>query len=157
MSKRRIEAEEAPQAEATAVEPSQTREAGDDTEPQQRKWTPPVNPFPFEMRRGQGNQIRLLKSETEEDRTRGTGAWVIRFEQNPNEMEGYSKTNPHPVIAHLKSEGYRWGFDQEDGRGGWGKPFQGDPAGTDAIEARRVYRKAAEMIGAEIETGRTPS
>jgi hypothetical protein len=63
-------------------------------------------------------------------------------------MEGYSKDNPHPVIAYLKSEGYRWGFDR-DNVGGWGKPWSGDPYGQDHIEARQVMAKAAEMIGAE--------
>jgi len=160
MSNRRGKAQETrsdePVAQAAVEETVATKTTDTDEQSPRKKWTPPTNPFPFEMRRGQGNRVHLIKSETEEDRTRGTGAWVIRFEQNPNEMEGHSKTNPHPVIAYLKSEGFRWAFDEADGKGGWGKPFQGDPAGTDAIEARRVYRKAADMIGAEVEAGRTP-
>jgi hypothetical protein len=75
--------------------------------------------------------------------------------KNPDELEGFSKENPHPVKAFLKAEGYRWGFD-EDGKGGWGNQFQGDPAGVDHIEARRVLGKAAEMIGAKVEAERTP-
>ncbi len=110
-----------------------------------KKWTPPADPFGFENRQGEGNRVRLLKSE-------GLGAWVIRFEKNPNEMDGYSKDNPHPVLKMLKEEGYRWGFDS-DGQGGWGKAFSGDAYGADHIEARRVLQKAAEMIGAKIEQG----
>lgn len=63
--------------------------------------------------------------------------------------------NPDPAKAFLKSEGYRWGF-EEDGKGGWGKPFQGDPAGGDHIAARRVLVKAAETVGAKVEAERTP-
>ncbi len=111
-----------------------------------KKWTPPADPFGFENRRGEGNRVRLLKSE-------GMGAWVIRFDKNPNEMLGHSKENPHPVLKMLKEEGYRWGFDSGDGKGGWGKAFSGDPYGADHIEARRVLEKAAEMIGAPKEQG----
>jgi len=113
--------------------------------PPRKKWTPPADPFGFENRRGEGNRVRLLKSEDK-------GAWVIRFDRNPNEMEGYSKENPHPVLKMLKEEGYRWGFDN-DGKGGWGKAFGGDAYGQDHIEARRVMQKAAEMIGAKVEQG----
>ncbi len=113
-----------------------------------KQWTPPPNPFGFEGRLGKGNRVHLLKSETEQDRRHGTGAWVIRFDENPNQMEGYTKENPHPVIVMLKQSGYRWAFDDGDGKGGWGKPFQGDPAGTDYAEARKVFQRAAEMIGA---------
>ena len=128
---------------------SAPREAADgdaevETRPR-RKWTPPADPFGFEMRKGEGNRVRLLKSEDK-------GAWVIRFDRNPNEMEGYSKENPHPVLAMLKQEGYRWGFDN-DGKGGWGKAFGGDAYGQDHIEARRVLQQAAEMIGAKIDQG----
>jgi hypothetical protein len=110
-----------------------------------KKWTPPADPFGFENMKGDGNRVRLLKSE---DKT----AWVIRFDKNPNEMEGYSKDNPHPVLKMLKEEGYRWGFDN-DSKGGWGKAFSGDAYGADHIEARRVLQKAAEMIGATIDQG----
>ena len=110
-----------------------------------KKWTPPADAFGFENRKGEGNRVRLLKSED-------MGAWVIRFDKNPNEMEGHSKENPHPVLKMLKEEGYRWGFDN-DGKGGWGKAFSGDAYGADHIEARRVLQKAAEMIGAKIEQG----
>jgi hypothetical protein len=120
------------------------RQAEAETLPR-KKWTPPADPFGFENRKGEGNRVRLLKSED-------MGAWVIRFDRNPNEMEGYSKENPHPVLKMLKEEGYRWGFDN-DGKGGWGKAFSGDPYGADHIEARRVLQKAAEMIGAKIEQG----
>ena len=129
------------------------REAADgDAEvetPPRKKWTPPADPFGFENRRGEGNRVRLLKSEDK-------GAWVIRFDKNPNEMGGYSKENPHPVLAMLKQEGYRWGFDN-DGKGGWGKAFGDDAYGQDHIEARRVMQKAAEMIGAKIEQGASVS
>ena len=128
---------------STSSEP-ENNEAESGTAPR-KKWTPPADPFGFENIKGEGNRVRLLKSE---DKT----AWVIRFDKNPNEMEGDSKENPHPVLKMLKEEGYRWGFDN-DGKGGWGKAFSGDPYGADHIEARRVLQKAAEMIGAKIEKG----
>jgi len=132
---------------------AQQRQPGDEpTEEPKKKWTPPENPYGFENIKGATNRVRLLKSESEKDRRDGTGAWVIRFAHNPNDDKGpngetYSKENPHPVLKMLKGEGYRWGFD-EDGKGGWGKGFQGDGYGADHIEARRVLRQAAEMIGA---------
>jgi hypothetical protein len=78
---------------------------------------------------------------------------VIRFANNPNLDKGpngetYGKENPHPVLKTLKEEGYRWGFDDGDGKGGWGKPFIGDAYGQDPPDARRVLKLAAEMIGA---------
>lgn len=106
-----------------------------------KRYTPPEDPFGFENITGTANRVRLLKSE-------GEGAWVIRFDKNPNDTEGHSKENPHPVLGMLKREGYRWGFDGGDGKGGWGKGWQGDPYGTDHMEARRVLKQAAEMIGA---------
>lgn len=112
-----------------------------------KQWVPPADPFGFENKLGaEGNRVRLLKSE-------GEGAWVIRFTKPPNEMEGYSKNNPHPVLAYLKGEGFHWGFDGGDGKGGHGKPWQGDPYGTDHMEARRVLAEAAKMVGARIEEG----
>jgi hypothetical protein len=114
-----------------------------------KKWTPPADPFGFENIKGEGNRVRLAKSENK-------SAWVIRFDKNPNEMEGYSKENPHPVLKMLKDEGYRWGFDKDD-KGGWGKAFSGDAYGADHIEARRVLQKAAEMVGAKIEQGQRVS
>jgi hypothetical protein len=112
----------------------------------------PADPFGFENIKAGENRVRLLKSE-------GEGAWVIRFAHNPNldqgpEGENYSKEKPHPVLAMLKSEGFRWGFDGGDGKGGWGKPFNGDAYGADHIEARRVLQVAAEMIGGKVEQGR---
>lgn len=106
-----------------------------------KQYTPPPDPFGFEGKFGDSNRVHLLKSEAD-------GAWVIRFDTPPNNMEGYSKENPHPVIQMLKDEGYRWGFDSNDGKGGWGKHFNGDAYGQDHIDARRVLAKAAEMVGA---------
>jgi hypothetical protein len=42
------------------------------------------------------------------------------------------------VEPGLPLKGYRWGFDGEDGQGGWGKRFEGGPHGQDHIEALRV-------------------
>jgi hypothetical protein len=122
---------------------------------QKREFKREEDPRGWENIRAGQNRVRLLKSE-------GEGAWVIRFAHNPNDDKGpngetYSKENPHPVLAMLKKEeGYRWGFDGGDGKGGWGKPFSGDPYGTDHIEARRVLQKAADMIGQPKEQGRIP-
>ncbi len=128
-----------------------SREPGDDTQSDKpRKWTPPKDPFDFQTDRAGANIVQLFKSETE-------GAWVIRFKTPPNEMEGYSKTNPHPVLKMLKEEGYKWGFDGSDGKGGWGKPFTGDAYGIDHMEAKRVLKQAEEMVMTEKEkAARTP-
>jgi hypothetical protein len=115
-----------------------------------KKWTPAENPRGWERNRTPENLIRLLNSE---DKQTGKGAWVIRFEKPPNEMKGYSKENRHPVFQMLKDEGFRFGFDPNDGNPGWGKPYTGDAYGQDHIEARRVFQKAAEMIGAKVEQG----
>jgi len=131
-------------AAPTAMPGEQPATIGRAQESLRKKYTPPADPFGFENRAGKGNRVQLLRSE-------GEGAWVIRFATSPNEMEGHSKDNPHPVIRMLKEEGYRWGFDGGDGKGGWGRKFQGDPYGADHIEARRVLHKAAGMIGARIE------
>jgi hypothetical protein len=147
--------EQPQQQEAPQTSEQPTREPGDDApEAPRRKWTPPVDPFGFENIRANENRVRLLKSE-------GEGAWVIRFAHNPNLDKGpngevYSKVNPHPVLKMLKEEGYRWGFDGGDGKGGWGKGFTGDAYGQDHIEARKVLRQAAEMLGAKVEAERTP-
>lgn len=117
-----------------------------------KKFVPPANPFGTEHIKGTTNTVQLLKSESEQDRREGKGAWVIRFDHNPNDDKGpngetYSKENPHPVLKMLKEAGYRWGFDV-DGKGGWGKRFEGDAYGRDHMDARKVLQTAAEMIGA---------
>lgn len=119
-----------------------------------RKFTPPADPFGFENVKAGENRVQLLKSE-------GHGAWLIRFAHNPNQDPGpngetYSKENPHPVLKMLREEGYRWGFDNGDSKGGWGKPFNGDAYGADHIEARKVLQKAADMIGHKVDQGRIP-
>jgi hypothetical protein len=121
---------------------------------EKKKYTPPADPFGFENIRAGSNRVRLLKSE-------GERAWVIRFAHNPNEDKGangetYSKETPHPVLKMLKDEGYRWGFDGGDGKGGWGKAFTADPYGAEHIEARRVLQKAADMVGQPKERERLP-
>jgi hypothetical protein len=121
---------------------------------ERKTYTKPVDPFGFENRKGESNRVQLLKSE-------GEGAWVIRFAHNPNEDKGpngetYDKQNQHPVLKMLKSEGFRWGFDGGDSKGGWGKAFTGDAYGQDHIDARRVLQTAAEMIGAKLDQGRLP-
>ena len=120
---------------------------------QKKTYTKPTDPFGFENIKAGENRVRLLKSE-------GEGAYVIRFAHNPNLDKGvngetFSKENPHPVFKMLKDEGYRWGFDGGDGKGGWGKAFTGDAYGADHIEARRVLQQAAEMVGAEQEEGKS--
>lgn len=105
------------------------------------------DPFGVENIAGEGNRVRLLKSTADR-------AWVIRFDNNPNEMNGQSKENPHPVLSYLKSEGYRWGFADADGKGGWGKVWQeGHYTYAEHMDARKVLAKAAEMIGAKVEQG----
>ena len=121
---------------------------------EKNKYTPPADPFGFENKQAGSNRVRLLKSE-------GERAWVIRFAQNPNLDKGpngetYSKETPHPVLKMLKDEGYRWGFDGGDGKGGWGKAFTADPYGAEHIEARRVLQMAADMIGQQKERERIP-
>jgi hypothetical protein len=121
---------------------------------ERKKWTPPKDPFGFENHKAGENRVQLSKSE-------GHQAWVIRFDHNPNldkgpEGETYSKENPHPVLKMLKGEGYRWGFDKGDDKGGWGKGFTGDAYGADHIEARRVLQQAADLIGHKLENGRIP-
>jgi hypothetical protein len=129
--------------------PEQPATNGHAQEGLKKKFTPPVDPFGFENHRAGENRVHLLKSE-------GEGAWVIRFERNPNEDKGpngetYSKEKPHPVLKMLKTEGYRWGFDGGDNKGGWGKAFSGDPYGQNHIDARRVLEMARAMIGAKVE------
>lgn len=121
---------------------------------ERKTYAKPADPFGFESTKAGENRVQLLKSE-------GHQAWVIRFAHNPNEDKGpngetYSKENPHPVLKMLKEEGFRWGFDSGDGKGGWGKPFSGDAYGTDHIEARRVLQKSADMIGHTMDQGRIP-
>lgn len=116
-----------------------------------KQYTPPPNPHGIEGKYGKANRVHLMKSEPEGRDEQG--AWVIRFDTPPNEMEGYSKDNPHPVIAYLKSEGYRWGFDEHDNKGGWGKYWQDDPYGVEHDQARKVLAKAAEMVGASVSQG----
>jgi hypothetical protein len=130
------------------------REHGYSAGIEKKKFTPPADPFGFENVKAGENRVQLLKSE-------GHGAWVIRFAHNPNHDKGpdgetYGKETPHPVLKMLKEEGYRWGFDSADGKGGWGKAFTGDAYGADHIEARKVLQKAAEMIGQPKEHGRIP-
>ena len=56
----------------------------------------------------------------------------------------------------LKDEGYRWGFDGGDDKGGWGKRFSGDAYVQDHMDARAVLQKAADMIGHKMDHGRIP-
>ena len=133
----------------------QTAQNVEAEEDPRKKWTPAKDPFGFENVKAGENRVQLLKSERE-------GAWVIRFAHNPNQDKGlegetYSKETPHPVLKMLKDEGYRWGFDGGDSKGGWGKRFTGDAYQSDHMEARRVLHLAAEMIGApKQEQGRIP-
>ena len=131
-------------------EPAGSHAAAVERKPYKR----PADPFGFENQKAGENRVQLLKSE-------GEGAWVIRFAHNPNldkgpEGEEYSKENPHPVLKALKDEGYRWGFDGGDGKGGWGKRFNGDAYVQDHIEARAVLQKAADIIGHKMDHGRIP-
>jgi hypothetical protein len=137
-------------APETLTTPPELREPGDDGDQEapsraaavgRKKYVPPADPFGFEKINASENSVSLLKSE-------GEGAWVIRFAKNPNDTDGHSKEDPHPVLKMLKDEGYRWGFDGGDSKGGWGKAWQGDAYGQDHMEARRVLKAAAEMIGA---------
>jgi hypothetical protein len=130
------------------------REHGYSAGIEKKKFAPPADPFGFENVKAGENRVQLLKSE-------GHGAWVIRFAHNPNHDKGpdgetYGKDSPHPVLKMLKEEGYRWGFDSADGKGGWGKAFTGDAYGADHIEARKILQKAADMIGQPKEHGRIP-
>jgi hypothetical protein len=142
-------ATEMPSDRPVALPVEQPATNGHAQEGLKKKFTPPVDPFGFENHRAGENRVRLLKSE-------GEGAWVIRFAHNPNEDKGpngemYSKEKPHPVLAMLKSEGYKWGFDGGDSKGGWGKGFSGDAYGQDHMDARRVLETARDLIGARPE------
>ena len=113
-----------------------------------------ADPFGFENRKAEENRVQLLKSD-------GHQAWVIRFAHNPNldkgpNGESYDKQNQHPVLQMLRDEGFKWGFDSGDGKGGWGKAFTGDAYGQDHIDARRVLQQAADMIGHTLDQGRIP-
>lgn len=102
---------------------------------QTKTWTPEhKNPRGFHSKLLRDNsRMRLMVNDE--------GAWVIRFDNPPNNMEGYSKENPHPVLAFLKrDERYKFGFDA-DGKGGWGI------IGPSLEEAQRVFDKAAEIVG----------
>jgi len=109
---------------------------------QKKKFTPAPDPFGVEGIKAGDNHVHLAKSDTDH-------AWIIRFDQNPNQGE-FTKENPHPVIAYLKSEGFRWGFSDADGKGGWGKLMrEGHYTFAEHMDAQRVFRKAAEMLGAK--------
>lgn len=118
-----------------------------------RQYTPEPNPHSIEGVTGTGNRVHLLKEQP--NRATGfPGAWVIRFDKSPNEMEGYSKENPHPVLKMLKDEGFRWGFSGADNEGGHGKVWQERHyTYAEHMDARRVLARAAEMIGAKVEQG----
>ncbi|WP_020472283.1 hypothetical protein [Zavarzinella formosa] len=113
------------------------------------------DPFGIESISGGGNCVRLSKSAAD-------GAWVIRFDSAPNGMtdeEGvpYGRERPHPVLEYLKSEGYRWGFANADGKGGWGKLMrEGRYSHAEHLEVRQTLARAAEMIGANREQNRIP-
>jgi hypothetical protein len=121
---------------------------------ERKKWTPHADPFGFENQKAGENRVRLLKSE-------GEGAWVIRFAHNPNLEKGpdgerYRKENPHPVLKMLRGEGFRWGFDGGDDKGGWDKGFTGDAYVQDHIDTKRVLQQAADIIGYVMDHGRIP-
>jgi hypothetical protein len=134
-----------PPAESPQVEtaPEKSHAAGIE----KKKYTPAPDPFGTEGIKAGDNHLQLLQSKADR-------AWVIRFDKNPSEgvdADGkeYSKDHKHPVIAYLKSEGYRWGFADADGKGGWGKPMEeGHYTYAEHMDAQRVFRKAAEMVGA---------
>jgi hypothetical protein len=127
---------------------------------ERKKFTPAPDPFGTEGIKAGENRIHLLREEPNQ-REGFPGAWVIRFDHNPNEDKGlngetYSKENPHPVLKMLKEEGYRWGFATGDGKGGWGKKWdEGHFKWEEHAEAREVLKKAAEMMGAEVSAGRS--
>lgn len=144
------------QPETTVAEASQVehREPGD--EPAKKEYATRPNPHSLMSRLlPDGSRIHLLLSQNNDQRYKGVGAWIIRMDKKPDEMESYSKENPHPVKAFLKSDGYRWGFDEADNIGGWGKYFNGDQR-TASMEAERTFNKAAELMGAKVEAERVP-
>src|ERR1700683_816665 len=130
------------EAEATGRTVTVERQPGDEPE-QKKKWTPDPDPHGTEGIKAGDNRIHLLKSTKD-------NAWLIRFDKNPNEgvdAEGkaYSKDNPHPVLAYLKSEGYRWAWSEADGGPAWGKHMaEGHYTYAEHMDARRVLAKAAE-------------
>jgi hypothetical protein len=122
---------------------------------ERKKYTQAPDPFGVEAVTGDGNSVRLLRSNADR-------AWVIRFEKNPNDMTDeqgvkYSKERPHPVLKALKESGFRWGFADADGQGGWGKLMQeGHYTYAEHLDARKVLAKAAEMIGVKVGQGQIP-
>lgn len=144
---------------ATATAPAGERQPGDEPQEQpKKKWTPDPNPHGIEGIRAGTNVVHLLKEEPNR-KTNFPGAWVIRFDRSPNEGadptgKPYGKENPHPVLAYLKGEGHDWDFSGADGKGGWGKLWNdGQYRFEEHMDARRVVKQAAEMIGARIEQG----
>jgi len=147
MPRKPKETESAPSTStATATE---ERQPGDEpAEQQKKKWTPAADPFGTHFIKAGENSVRLLKSE--KDR-----AWLIRFEKNPN--EGRAKEDPHPVLAYLKSEGFRWADSQADGKKAWGKEWRDDRYQVaEHMDAEKVFKKAAEMLGPIQSQERTP-
>lgn len=126
-----------------------TREPGDEAgEPERKKWAPAPDPLSSRSMGATNNSVHLLKSYKDK-------AYLIRFDDNPN--LGREEGDPHPVLAYLKSEGFRWAESQADGDRAWGKSWaEGHFSYPEYLEARRVMQKAAEMMGAKVEQGPAP-
>jgi hypothetical protein len=126
-------------AASTTTAPEERQPGDEPAEQPTKKWTPAADPFGTHLIKAGENSIRLLKST--QDR-----AWLIRFEKNPN--EGRAKDDPHPVLAYLKSEGFRWADSQADGKKAWGKEWQdGRYLVAEHMDAEKVFKKAADMLG----------
>jgi len=139
MPRNRKDTESAASTASTATATEQRQPGDEPAEQPKKKWTPAPDPFGTHLIKAGENKIRLLKSETDR-------AWLIRFEKNPN--EGRPKDDPHPVLAYLKSEGFHWADSAADGKKAWGKAWQdGRYQIAEHMEAEKVFKKAAEMLG----------
>jgi hypothetical protein len=156
-------------SQATAAgQPDQAKDQQSGTEPPststpvKKQYKPDPNPYPMEHIKAAGNIVRLFK-ELPNKAANFPGAFVIRFDKNPNEghdAEGnpYGKDNPHPVLTFLKKEsGHNWNFSNADGKGGWGKLWaDGAFNFREHMDARVVLRKCAELLGPVLAAERTP-
>jgi hypothetical protein len=151
-----------------AGQPAQSADQQSGTEPPptfssvKKQYKPDPNPYPMEHIKAGGNVVRLLKERPNKE-TNFPGAFVIRFDKNPNEghdADGkpYGKDNPHPVLTFLKNEaGHNWNFSKADGKGGWGKLWaDGEFNFREHMDTRVVLRKCAELLGPAQAAERTP-
>jgi hypothetical protein len=102
------------------------------------------------------NKLHVGKNDRFRMRSGAQGAFIIYFDNNPN--EGRAKEDPHPVIAHVKQAGYRY-EQAPDGEMAWLKPYDQSRGWTmrQQMDADDVGRQAANLLGANVEVGQGQS